>query len=51
VIDGLKKEGFAGLDALASQLNDRGIATVRGGKWYASSVRNLLKRLPRLISN
>jgi len=33
------------LEAIARELNARGFPTPRGGKWYAASVANLLRRL------
>ena len=46
-IVGLKAEGVHSLAAIASALNGQGIVTARGGKWHASSVRNLLGRLEK----
>ena len=37
--------GAKTLRAIAAALNGRGIATARGGKWEAATVRNILKRL------
>lgn len=37
--------GHTTLKAQATELNKRGIKTARGGRWYASSVSNLHKRL------
>ena len=34
----------ATLEAITQALNQRGIRTARGAKWYASSVMNLLER-------
>jgi Recombinase len=34
----------ASLHQIAYALNARGIATVRGGRWYAKSVSNVLAR-------
>ena len=45
VIDELRSAGIASLGKLASALNEGGFVTARGGKWYATSVRNLLVRL------
>jgi DNA invertase Pin-like site-specific DNA recombinase len=40
----LEAAGVDGNRALASALNARGVATARGGAWYASTVRNVLAR-------
>jgi len=45
VIETLRTEGIASLGAIARTLNEREIRTRRGGKWYAMSVANLLRRL------
>lgn len=37
--------GAASLARIAEALNAQGIVTARGGRWHASSVRNLLERL------
>lgn len=44
LIQSLKNEGNMSLEALARELNERGISTARGARWYASTVRNLLAR-------
>jgi DNA invertase Pin-like site-specific DNA recombinase len=36
------RAGGASLRQIAAELNGRGIKTVRGGKWYATTVRNIL---------
>lgn len=41
----LQVEGVTSLGGIAAALNAQGIVTARGGRWYASSVRNLLGRL------
>lgn len=41
----LQAGGVTSLGAIAAALNDEGILTPRGGRWHASSVRNLLARL------
>lgn len=46
-IEGLKARGRCSLASIASELNAAHIKTTRGGKWYPSSVRNLLSRLDR----
>jgi DNA invertase Pin-like site-specific DNA recombinase len=45
VIDQLRAAGHTSLGSIANQLNDQGMLTPRRGRWYASSVRNLLARL------
>lgn len=45
VVERLQHEGHTSLGALSRKLNDEGMVTPRGGKWHASSVRNLLARL------
>lgn len=45
VIDDMRARGVASLGGLAAELNNGGMVTARGGKWHASSVRNLLARL------
>jgi hypothetical protein len=44
IIAEIKGEGHTALEAIARQLNLRGIATARGARWYASTVKNLLDR-------
>ena len=41
----IRASGKTSLPAIAAELNARHIQTRRGGKWHASSVRNLLARL------
>jgi hypothetical protein len=41
IISALRDAG-ASLRAIASKLNDAGIPTALGGKWYAASVRNVI---------
>lgn len=48
VVAALQAQGIGSLGKLAEALNDRGMETPRGGKWYKSSVRNLLTRLEGL---
>jgi predicted site-specific integrase-resolvase len=45
VIEDLRSQGVTSLERLAGALNDGGFVTARGGRWHASSVRNLLTRL------
>jgi DNA invertase Pin-like site-specific DNA recombinase len=44
IIREIQKSGASTLRDLADALNARGIQTARGGKWYATSVRNVLSR-------
>jgi hypothetical protein len=44
----LRKAGFVSIKAIAGELNERGIAGPRGGKWHLTTVTRLLKRLERL---
>jgi DNA invertase Pin-like site-specific DNA recombinase len=44
IIREIKKTGASTLRDVADALNARGIQTARGGKWYATSVRNVLSR-------
>jgi DNA invertase Pin-like site-specific DNA recombinase len=45
VIDDMRSRGISSMGGLAAALNDGGMVTARGGRWHASSVRNLLTRL------
>jgi hypothetical protein len=45
VVERLQAEGITSGSALASELNRRGVATPRGGRWQAASVAILLRRL------
>jgi len=44
VLKEIHKPGKTSLRGFADELNRRGVTTARGGKWYPSSVRNLLAR-------
>jgi len=44
-IKDLRGLGFASYDDIATRLNKRGIQTSRGGKWHATTVRNIEMRL------
>jgi hypothetical protein len=48
IIEALRKTGRTSLEAIARELNERGIPTARDAKWYASTVKNLLDRLQSL---
>jgi DNA invertase Pin-like site-specific DNA recombinase len=41
----IQRQGAGSLCAIASELNMRHILTSRGGRWHASTVRNLMQRL------
>ena len=45
VVEDMRARGITSLTALAAALNDGGMVTARGGRWHASSVRNILARL------
>lgn len=44
-VQGLRQEGMTSLGGIAAALNAGDIVTARGGRWHASSVKNLLARL------
>lgn len=46
VIAAYRVEGITTLGGIANRLNSDMISTPRGGRWYATSVKNLLDRLP-----
>ena len=46
----LRKAGFVSIKAIAGELNQRGVAAPRGGKWHLTTVTRLLRRLDRLDS-
>ncbi len=41
IIEGIRASGIKTLSGVADALNARGVKTVRGGKWYAMTVKNL----------
>ena len=41
VVESIRKAGIVSLHGIAKALNDRGVTTARGGRWYATSVRNI----------
>jgi DNA invertase Pin-like site-specific DNA recombinase len=45
IVEVLFADGKTTLGSIASALNQRGILAPRGGRWFKSSVRNLLSRL------
>jgi DNA invertase Pin-like site-specific DNA recombinase len=48
VIQAIRSTGLITLEAMTQALNQRGIRSARGGRWYASSVANLLARAAKL---
>ena len=44
IVEAIRSSGVSTLARIAEALNNRGIATPRGGQWHASTVRNLLVR-------
>jgi DNA invertase Pin-like site-specific DNA recombinase len=45
VLNAIQSTGATTLEAMTQALNQRGICSPRGGRWYASSVSNLLARI------
>ncbi|MBV1690866.1 recombinase family protein [Novosphingobium sp. G106] len=45
VVEDIQGRGITSLQGIASELNELRMETPRGGKWYPTSVRNLLARL------
>jgi hypothetical protein len=48
IIRKLRNAGIVSIQAIARELNERGIPTPRGGKWHLTTVTRLLERLDRL---
>jgi LmbE family N-acetylglucosaminyl deacetylase len=44
----LEREGITSSTAIAKALNERGVATPRGGRWAAKTLNRLRQRLQRL---
>jgi DNA invertase Pin-like site-specific DNA recombinase len=44
IIESIRAAGASTLKHVAEALNNRGIRTARGGRWHASTVKNLLER-------
>ena len=44
IIREIRKAGATTLREIADALNARGVATARGGRWYAMTVSNVLAR-------
>ncbi len=47
VVESLRENGITSLGVIADALNERGMLAPRDGRWYKSSVRNLIDRLQR----
>ena len=43
-IEAIRNIGIIGLKGIADELNRREILTANGGRWYATTVANLLRR-------
>jgi DNA invertase Pin-like site-specific DNA recombinase len=48
IIQALQNSGATTLEALTRGLNERGVRSIRGSRWHASSVANLLARTQKL---
>jgi DNA invertase Pin-like site-specific DNA recombinase len=48
IIEAIRRTGATTLEAITRALNERGIRSARGMRWYASSVANLLSRANKL---
>jgi Recombinase len=46
VVEHIRSGGARTLEAIADELNNREMMTARGGRWYPSSVANLLRQRP-----
>jgi hypothetical protein len=46
IIDKIRAAGVVSLHGIAAELNERQIKTERGGLWHATTVRNVLRRIP-----
>jgi DNA invertase Pin-like site-specific DNA recombinase len=46
IIDKIRAAGITSLHGIAAELNERQIRTGRGGRWHATTVRNVLMRMP-----
>src|SRR5271169_1153749 len=44
IIESIRASGISSYLGIAEALNNRGIRTARGGRWHATTVRNLLSR-------
>jgi DNA invertase Pin-like site-specific DNA recombinase len=51
IVDELKRAGITTLSGIARALTCRGIKTSNGGKWYATTVRNLMHRKAQVLSS
>ncbi|AWK87650.1 recombinase family protein [Azospirillum thermophilum] len=45
IIRAIQAEGFTSMNAIAGELNRRGITTPRGGRWQATTVSRVLSRI------
>ena len=49
--DSLKKHSEVTLQVISKFLDKRKVKTARGGKWYPTSVKNLLEKIYRDLSS
>jgi DNA invertase Pin-like site-specific DNA recombinase len=48
IVEELNSQGIVGARAIATQLNERGVLTPRGGQWHPTSAARILARLTEL---
>jgi DNA invertase Pin-like site-specific DNA recombinase len=46
IVENIRASGITSHAGIAAALNSRGVRTARGGRWHATTVRNLLAREP-----
>ncbi len=51
IIESLRGSGVTDLRGLANALNTRRVPTARGGRWYVSNVRNVIRRASDVLSS
>jgi DNA invertase Pin-like site-specific DNA recombinase len=50
IVEAMRPEGVISLSGIAATLNERGVATPRGGRWTATAVRRLLARTEQAVA-
>jgi DNA invertase Pin-like site-specific DNA recombinase len=48
IIEALRSEGISSLSSIAHKLNEQGMLTPRGRRWYKTTVKNLIARIETL---